>query len=132
MPLPHSPTENHLLAALPAAELDPTEVIAEGARVKQPNDEMWGEPVTRVTRHHPAPEKSTHERLLGDATRGTYVLVISAECFEAAGASVDRMPAQEDTLSTCAPSSGGQAKATQVVGSAERWQDSEPEAESPC
>ena len=69
MPLPHSPTENHLRAALPAVELVATEVITEGARFKQSDEEIRGEPVERVMRHHPEPENSTYERLLGDAIR---------------------------------------------------------------
>src|ERR1700723_2095521 len=50
--------------------LTPEVVISEGALVKRIGEQMHGEPVELIARHHSEREKSPYERLLGDAIRG--------------------------------------------------------------
>lgn len=112
--------------------LSPEVVIAEGARVKKPGEKMQGEPVELVARHHPEPEKSPYERLLGDAIRGDNSLFSSDECVEAAWAVVDQVLNHEGPVSTYEPGSWGPAAAAKIVQGAEGWHDPKPEATEPC
>jgi glucose-6-phosphate 1-dehydrogenase len=112
--------------------LCPEVVIAEGARVKQPGEQMQGEPVELVARHHSEPEKSPYERLLGDAIRGDNSLFSSDECVEAAWAVVDQVLNHEGTVSVYEPGSWGPAAAAGLVNRAEGWHDPAPEASDPC
>jgi glucose-6-phosphate 1-dehydrogenase len=112
--------------------LSPEVIIAEGMRVKTPGEAMSGEPVELVARHHPEPEKSPYERLLGDAIRGDNSLFTSDECVEAAWAVVDKVLQHEDGVGFYAPGSWGPAEAAQIVGSAEGWHDPQAEAVTPC
>jgi glucose-6-phosphate 1-dehydrogenase len=112
--------------------LSPEVVIAEGARVKQPGEKMQGEPVELVARHHPEPEKSPYERLLGDAIRGDNSLFTSDECVEAAWAVVDRVLNHEGQVSSYAPGSWGPDEATKVVRGDEGWHDPVAEVTEPC
>jgi glucose-6-phosphate 1-dehydrogenase len=112
--------------------LSPEVVIAEGARVKKPGEKMQGEPVELVARHHPEPEKSPYERLLGDAIRGDNSLFTSDECVEAAWAVVDRVLNHEGPVSSYAPGSWGPDAAAKVVEGTEGWHDPVAEASEPC
>jgi glucose-6-phosphate 1-dehydrogenase len=112
--------------------LSPEVVIAEGARVKKPGEKMQGEPVELVARHHPEPEKSPYERLLGDAIRGDNSLFSSDECVEAAWAVVDQVLNHEGSVSTYEPGSWGPAEAANVVEGDEGWHDPVAEASAPC
>ncbi|WP_426701389.1 glucose-6-phosphate dehydrogenase [Rhodanobacter sp. Col0626] len=112
--------------------LSPEVIIAEGMRVKKPGEAMNGEPVELVARHHPEPEKSPYERLLGDAIRGDNSLFTSDECVEAAWAVVDRVLTSESSVSFYEPGSWGPPEAAKVVSSAEGWHDPQAEASEPC
>jgi glucose-6-phosphate 1-dehydrogenase len=112
--------------------LSPEVVIAEGARVKQPGEKMQGEPVELVARHHPEPEKSPYERLLGDAIRGDNSLFTSDECVEAAWAVVDRVLNHEGPVSSYEPGSWGPDEAAKVVRGDEGWHDPVAEVTEPC
>lgn len=112
--------------------LSPEVVIAEGARVKQPGEQMQGEPVELVARHHSEPEKSPYERLLGDAIRGDNSLFSSDECVEAAWAVVDQVLTHEGEVSVYEPGSWGPAAAADLVSAPEGWHDPAPEASNPC
>jgi glucose-6-phosphate 1-dehydrogenase len=112
--------------------LSPEVVIAEGARVKKPGEKMQGEPVELVARHHPEPEKSPYERLLGDAIRGDNSLFSSDECVEAAWAVVDQVLNHEGPVSSYEPGSWGPDAAAKIVESAEGWHDPVAEATEPC
>jgi glucose-6-phosphate 1-dehydrogenase len=112
--------------------LSPEVIIAEGMRVKKPGEAMKGEPVELVARHHPEPEKSPYERLLGDAIRGDNSLFTSDECVEAAWAVVDRVLNDDSAVSFYEPGSWGPPAAAKVVTSAEGWHDPQAEASDPC
>jgi glucose-6-phosphate 1-dehydrogenase len=112
--------------------LSPEVVIAEGARVKKPGEKMQGEPVELVARHHPEPEKSPYERLLGDAIRGDNSLFSSDECVEAAWAVVDQVLNHEGPVASYAPGSWGPDAAAKVVEGTEGWHDPVAEASEPC
>lgn len=112
--------------------LSPEVIIAEGMRVKQPGEEMRGEPVELVVRHDLAPEKSPYERLLGDAIRGDNALFTSDECVEAAWAVVDRVLAHEGAVEFYAPGSWGPSGAARIGGGDEGWHDPRAEEGKPC
>jgi glucose-6-phosphate 1-dehydrogenase len=112
--------------------LSPEVIIAEGMRVKKPGEAMHGEPVELVARHHPEPEKSPYERLLGDAIRGDNALFTSDECVEAAWAVVDQVLNHEAPVSFYEPGSWGPADAAKIVSGTEGWHNPVAEASEPC
>src|SRR6202521_4819109 len=69
--------------------LSPAVVISEGALVKRNGEQMHGEPVELVARHHTESEKSPYDRLLGDAIRGDTSLFTQDDCVGAAWPAVD-------------------------------------------
>src|SRR6266850_1104270 len=69
--------------------LSPEVVIGAGALVKRNGENMRGEPVELIARHHSESEKSPYERLLGDAIRGDPSLFTQDACVEAAWRVVD-------------------------------------------
>ncbi len=112
--------------------LSPEVVIAEGMRVKKPGEEMRGEPVELVARHHQEAEKPPYERLLGDAIRGDNSLFTSDECVEAAWAVVDRILSHKNAVQFYDPGTWGPASAAKVVVGEEGWHDPQPETTLPC
>ena len=62
--------------------------------MKRAGDEMDGEPVELIARHHPRREKSPYERLLGDAMRGDAALFTRDDVVEAAWRVVDPISAR--------------------------------------
>ncbi len=101
----------------------PEVLIAEGARVKIPGEKMTGEPVELIARHHPRPEKSPYERLLGDAIRGDGSLFSDDQTVEAAWAVVDNALNHESPVETYKPGSWGPKSATNIIEDGERWHD---------
>ncbi len=69
--------------------LSPEVVIGAGALVKRSGEEMRGEPVELIARHHTQSDKSPYERLLGDAVRGDGTLFTQDDAVEAAWRVVD-------------------------------------------
>jgi glucose-6-phosphate 1-dehydrogenase len=70
--------------------LSPEMIIAIGARVKRPGDQMLSEPAElRVVHHETADELDPYERLLGDAMLGDPILFARQDGVEAAWAIVD-------------------------------------------
>jgi len=112
--------------------LGPEVVIAEGARVKTPGENMRGERVELVARHQPTRNKSPYERLLGDAMRGDNALFISDECVEAAWAVVDGALSHEAPVFEYAPGSWGPDEAKRLTSPQEPWHDPAREATTPC
>jgi glucose-6-phosphate 1-dehydrogenase len=112
--------------------LSPEVVIGTGALVKRNGEEMRGEPVELIARHHPQSEKSPYERLLGDAVRGDTSLFTQDACVEAAWRVVDPVLSDPPPVMIYEPGSWGPAVAARVMGTEEAWHDPKPEATSPC
>jgi glucose-6-phosphate 1-dehydrogenase len=112
--------------------LSPEVVIGTGALVKRNGEEMRGEPVELIARHHPQSEKSPYERLLGDAVRGDTSLFTQDACVEAAWRVVDPVLSDPPPVMIYEPGSWGPAIAARVMGAEEAWHDPKPEATSPC
>jgi glucose-6-phosphate 1-dehydrogenase len=112
--------------------LSPEVVISEGALVKRNGEQMHGEPVELVARHHTENEKSPYERLLGDAIRGDVSLFSTDACVEAAWRVVD--PALTAGLPALdyAPGTWGPSTASQIVDDGDTWHDPTPEKSAPC
>ncbi len=112
--------------------LSPEVVIGAGALVKQNGEEMRGEPVELIARHHSQTEKSPYERLLGDAIRGDTSLFTQDDSVEAAWRVVD--PVLRDPLPVVEyqPGSWGPDAASGVVDGDERWHNPGIEQTQPC
>jgi len=103
--------------------LSPEVVIAEGARVKKAGDDMQGEPVELIARHHAKREKSAYERLLGDAIRGDSSLFSDDESAEAAWRVVENVLDHAQPVATYEPGTWGPAAAARLIEGAEGWHD---------
>jgi glucose-6-phosphate 1-dehydrogenase len=112
--------------------LSPEVVIGTGALVKRTGEEMRGEPVELIARHHSQAEKSPYERLLGDAVRGDTTLFTQDDSVEAAWRVVD--PVLRDPLPVVAYDQGswGPAEATALVHGGGQWHDPRTEPSQPC
>ena len=111
--------------------LSPEVVIGEGALVKQIGEEMRGEPVELIARHHSNTEKSPYERLLGDAIRGDTTLFTQDESVEAAWRVVD--PVLHDPLPVVEyePGSWGPPLTANLMDG-DAWHNPQVEQTSPC
>jgi glucose-6-phosphate 1-dehydrogenase len=112
--------------------LSPEVVIGAGALVKRSGEEMRGEPVELIVRHHSASEKSPYERLLGDAVRGDTSLFTQDDCVEAAWRVVDPVLRDPPPVVQYEPGTWGPAAAASVIEGDETWHDPKAEASSPC
>ncbi len=112
--------------------LSPEVVISEGALVKRYGEQMSGEPVELVARHHPAAGKSPYERLLGDAIRGETALFTQDDSVEAAWRVVDPVLTAHTPVLEYAPGSWGPSAANEIVQGQDIWHDPGPEKTSPC
>lgn len=111
--------------------LSPEVVIGTGALVKRSGEEMRGEPVELIARHHTQSDKSPYERLLGDAVRGDGTLFTQADAVEAAWRVVD--PVLQDPLPVVHYDAGtwGPPEADEVI-EGDRWHNPKAETSSPC
>jgi glucose-6-phosphate 1-dehydrogenase len=112
--------------------LSPEVVISAGARVKQPGEEMRGEPVELIARHQPHDEKLPYERLLGDALRGDPSLFTRDDSVEAAWRVIDPVLRNAAPVCEYAPGTWGPDTATRIVSSGGGWHDPRREAIAPC
>src|SRR5712675_2357845 len=103
--------------------LSPEVVISEGALVKRNGEQMHGEPVELVARHHSESEKSPYERLLGDAIRGDPSLFTQDACVEAAWRVVDPVLSGGLPVTEYEPGTWGPAAANRIIDGAETWHD---------
>ena len=112
--------------------LSPEVVISLGARVKRPGEQMAGEAFELVARHFVAGEKTSYERLIGDAFRGDPTLFTRDDVVEAAWRVIDPVLRNPPPVEQYAPGSWGPAAAGAVVAGDEGWHDPKPEASTPC
>jgi glucose-6-phosphate 1-dehydrogenase len=112
--------------------LSPEVVISEGALVKRNGEQMHGEPVELIARHHSASEKSPYERLLGDAIRGDTSLFTQDDCVEAAWRVVEPALTPARPVLEYAPGTWGPSVAADVVSDGDVWHDPVIETTSPC
>ncbi len=112
--------------------LSPEVVIGAGALVKRNGEDLRGEAVELIARHHSQTEKSPYERLLGDAIRGDTSLFTQDDSVEAAWRVVD--PVLRDPLPVVQyePGSWGPEVAADVVDGDEVWHNPTIEQTQPC
>jgi len=112
--------------------LSPEVVIGEGALVKRSGEEMRGEPVELIARHHSQTDKSPYERLIGDAIRGDTSLFTEDACVEAAWRVVEPVLHDPQAVLQYDAGSWGPKEAAGVIVGDERWHDPVPETSAPC
>jgi glucose-6-phosphate 1-dehydrogenase len=112
--------------------LSPEVVISEGALVKRNGEQMHGEAVELVARHHSQSERSPYERLLSDAIRGDTSLFTQDDCVEAAWRVVDPVLAPAEPVVEYEPATWGPAAAKNIVNNGDAWHDPVIEKTSPC
>jgi glucose-6-phosphate 1-dehydrogenase len=112
--------------------LSPEVVISEGALVKRIGEQMHGEPVELIARHHSESEKSPYERLLGDAIRGDTSLFTQDDSVEAAWRVVDPVLTAALPVLEYEPGTWGPAAATDIVNAGDTWHDPVTEKSAPC
>jgi glucose-6-phosphate 1-dehydrogenase len=112
--------------------LSPEVVISEGALVKRNGEQMHGEPVELIARHHSESEKSPYERLLGDAIRGDISLFTQDDCVEAAWRVVDPALTASRPVLQYEPGTWGPGAAADIVNAGDTWHDPVTEKSSPC
>jgi glucose-6-phosphate 1-dehydrogenase len=112
--------------------LSPEVVISTGALVKKNGEEMRGEPVELLARHHSQREKSPYDRLLGDAIRGDTQLFTQDDSVEAAWRVVDPVLKAPPPVVEYPCGSWGPESAAGVVLGDEVWHDPVAEPTPPC
>ncbi len=112
--------------------LSPEVVIGTGALVKANGEDMRGEPVELIARHHSQSEKSPYERLLGDAVRGDTSLFTQDDCVEAAWRVVDPVLRDPLPVTLYEPGTWGPAASSGVIEGDETWHDPKVESSAPC
>src|SRR3984885_7679240 len=112
--------------------LSPEVVISEGALVKRNGEQMRGDPVELIARHHSESEKSPYERLLGDAIRGDTSLFTQDDSVEAAWRVVDPVLNVGSPVLEYQPGTWGPAASSEVVSDGDTWHDPVAEKSSPC
>jgi len=109
--------------------LGPEVLIATGARVKRPGEEMRGEDVELVAHHLLAHSELAYERLLGDAIRGDTSLFTRDDSVEAAWQVVEPILGAAAPPAEYEPGTWGPAAADTVLANGERWHDPKPDEE---
>jgi glucose-6-phosphate 1-dehydrogenase len=112
--------------------LSPEVVIGAGALVKQSGEEMRGEPVELIARHHTQSDMSPYERLLGDAIRGDTSLFTQDDCVEAAWRVVDPVLHDPRPVVQYDPGTWGPTEANGVIDGSDTWHNPKPETSAPC
>jgi glucose-6-phosphate 1-dehydrogenase len=112
--------------------LSPEVVIGAGALVKRSGEQMRGEPVELIARHHTQSDKSPYERLLGDAVRGDTSLFTQDDCVEAAWRVVDPILHAPRPVVQYEPGSWGPSEADKIIVGDGTWHDPTAETSAPC
>ena len=112
--------------------LSPEVVISAGARVKQPGEEMRGQPVELIARHQPRSDTLPYERLLRDALHGDPALFTRDDSVEAAWRVIDPVLNDAAPVSEYMPGTWGPAAAARIVVGNEGWHEPKAEETPPC
>src|ERR1700722_9911425 len=112
--------------------LSPEVVISEGALVKRNGEQMHGDAVELVARHHSEKEKTPYARLLGDAIRGDTSLFTQDDCVEAAWRVIDPVLTAGPPVLAYEPGTWGPSASNEVVNGTDTWHDPVAEKSSPC
>ncbi len=110
--------------------LSPDVFISLGASAKKPGEEMVGEQVELIARHHSADEMMPYERLLGDAMQGDQRLFAREDAIEAAWKVVDPILDQATPVYEYDPDTWGPPEAERVRPP-EGWQNPTPSGITP-
>jgi len=108
--------------------LSPEVLVAIGARSKLPGEQMHGEDVELVARHHPVDEMAPYERLLGDALRGDPSLFVREDAVEAAWGVVDPILDGATPLYEYDPQTWGPEEADRIIAGNGDWHNPRPAA----
>jgi glucose-6-phosphate 1-dehydrogenase len=102
--------------------LSPDVVIALGARVKKPGDQMVSEPTElKVVNQHDAEEMDAYERLLGEAMEGDSTLFARQDGVEAAWAIVEPILGNVTPVHEYEPGTWGPPDATRLTADVGGW-----------
>jgi glucose-6-phosphate 1-dehydrogenase len=112
--------------------LSPEVIICTGAVVKQIGEEIQGEPVELLARHHSSLEKSPYERLLGDAIRGDTSLFTQDDSVEAAWRVIDPLLRNPPPVILYEPGTWGPPATAGILAPTETWHDPQDEKPPPC
>jgi glucose-6-phosphate 1-dehydrogenase len=104
--------------------------ISIGASAKKPGEDMIGEQVELIARHHSADEMMPYERLLGDALQGDQRLFAREDTIEAAWAVVDPILDQATPVYEYDPDTWGPPEAERLRPP-EGWQNPTPSGITP-
>jgi glucose-6-phosphate 1-dehydrogenase len=110
--------------------LGPDVFIALGALAKQPGEDMEGEEVELVARHHAGDEMAPYERLLGDAIRGDSSLFARQDSVEAAWRVVDPVLRANTPLHPYEPNTWGPPEADRIIARDGAWHNPAATSES--
>jgi glucose-6-phosphate 1-dehydrogenase len=108
--------------------LSPEVLVALGARSKLPGEQMHGEDVELIARHHPVDEMAPYERLLGDALRGDPSLFVREDAVEAAWGVVDPILDGATPLYEYSPQTWGPQEADGIIANDGSWHNPKPDA----
>lgn len=112
--------------------LSPEVVIGAGALVKHSGEDMRGDPVELIARHHADGDKSPYERLLGDAIRGDTALFTQDATVEAAWRVVEPVLKDPAPVVPYDPDTWGPKEADAVIDGDETWHQPTAETSQPC
>lgn len=101
--------------------LSPDVLISLSAQAKKPGEDMAGEEVELVARHHAGDELPPYARLLGDALRGDALLFTREDAVEAAWRVVEPVLRQATPVAPYAPNSWGPAAADAMLQDVGGW-----------
>jgi glucose-6-phosphate 1-dehydrogenase len=108
-------------------KLSPDVVIALGARIKKPGDDLISEAIElKLVQQPSADELDPYERLLGDAMEGDPVLFARQDGVEAAWSVVDPVLDDKSQLFEYEPGTWGPAGATELIAADGGWRDPAP------
>jgi glucose-6-phosphate 1-dehydrogenase len=103
--------------------LGPAVQLALRARAKVPGEQMVGEQVELLARHHHPGEMPPYERLLGDAMRGDPTLFAREDSVEAAWRVVDPILGDVVPLDAYEPGTWGPPEADRLLDGDGAWHD---------